>query len=70
MTSKMGEEGKVALRNVRRDAMKAIEKSEKDGLIGEDERKNLEDKIQKLTDEYVKKVDALMKAKADELTKV
>lgn len=70
VTSKMGEEGKVAIRNVRRDAMKSIEKLEKDGVIGEDGRKDLEDAIQKLTDEYVKTVDSLMKAKSDELTTV
>ncbi|WPT11026.1 Ribosome-recycling factor [Picochlorum sp. SENEW3] len=70
VTSRMGEEGKVAVRNIRRDAMKSIEKLEKDGDIGEDGRKNLEDVVQKLTDDYVKQIDALMKAKSDELTKV
>lgn len=70
VTSKMGEEGKVAVRNIRRDAMKTVEKLEKDGDIGEDGRKNLEDVVQKLTDDYVKQIDALMKAKSDELTKV
>lgn len=68
--SKLGEEGKVAIRNVRRDAMKAVEKSEKDGNIGEDERKGLEAAVQKLTDEYVKEVDKLIKVKTEELTKV
>ncbi|PSC74980.1 ribosome-recycling chloroplastic [Micractinium conductrix] len=68
--SKLGEEGKVALRNVRRDAMKAIEKLEKDGAIGEDQRKDLEAAVQKLTDEYVKQVEVLIKGKSDELTKV
>jgi ribosome recycling factor len=70
ITSKMGEDGKVAIRNVRRDAMKTIEKLEKDGSIGEDGKKDLESSIQKLTDEYIKQVDGLMKAKSDELTKV
>lgn len=70
ITSKMGEDGKVAIRNVRRDAMKTIEKLEKDGSIGEDGKKDLESAIQKLTDEYIKQVDGLMKAKSDELTKV
>jgi len=67
--SKLGEEGKVAVRNVRRDAMKAVEKLGK-GALGEDGAKGLEDKVQKLTDEYVKKVEALIKAKSDELAKV
>lgn len=67
---KLGEEGKVALRNVRRDAMKAIEKLEKDGVIGEDQRKDLEAAVQKMTDEYVKQVEGMIKSKGDELTKV
>ncbi len=70
VVSKLGEEGKVAVRNVRRDAMKAIEKLEKDGSIGEDGRKDLEAAVQKLTDEYIKQVDALIKSKTEELTKV
>lgn len=68
--SKLGEEGKVAIRNVRRDAMKAIEKLEKDGAIGEDGRKGLEAAVQKLTDDYIKQVDGIIKAKNEELTKV
>jgi ribosome recycling factor len=70
IVNKLGEEGKVAIRNVRRDSMKVIEKLEKDGSIGEDGRKDLETAVQKLTDEYVKQVDALIKSKSDELTKV
>jgi ribosome recycling factor len=68
--SKLGEEGKVAVRNVRRDAMKTIEKLEKDGSISEDQRKGMEAAVQKLTDDYVKQIDGLIKAKSDELTKV
>lgn len=70
VTSKMGEEGKVAVRNVRRDALKRVEKLEKDGAIGEDGKKDLETAVQKLTDEFVKQIDELIKAKSDELTKV
>jgi ribosome recycling factor len=70
VTSKMGEEGKVAVRNVRRDALKKVEKLEKDGVIGEDGKKDLESEVQKMTDDYVKQIDALIKAKSDELTKV
>jgi ribosome recycling factor len=57
-------------RNVRRDAMKQLEKLEKDGGIGEDGKKDLEGAIQKMTDSYVKDVDALVKGKTDELLKV
>ncbi|KAL4856849.1 Ribosome-recycling factor [Chlorella vulgaris] len=68
--SKLGEEGKVAIRNLRRDAMKTIEKLEKDGSVSEDGRKDLEAAVQKLTDEYVKQIEGLIKSKGDELTKV
>ena len=70
IVSKLGEEGKVAVRNVRRDAMKAIEKLEKDGSIGEDGKKDLEAAVQKLTDDYVKQIEGMVKSKTDELTKV
>lgn len=70
VTSKMGEEGKVAIRNVRRDALKRVEKLEKDGAIGEDGKKDLESTVQKLTDDFVKQIDELIKAKSEELTKV
>lgn len=70
IVNKLGEEGKVAIRNVRRDCMKTIEKLEKDGSIGEDGRKDLETAVQKLTDDYVKQVESLVKSKTEELTKV
>jgi ribosome recycling factor len=70
IVAKLAEEGKVAMRNVRRDAMKVIEKLEKDSAIGEDGRKDLEAAVQKLTDEYVKSVEKLAKSKSDELAKV
>ena len=60
----------MAVRNVRRDAMKAIEKLEKDGSIGEDGKKDLEAAVQKLTDDYVKQIEGMVKSKTDELTKV
>jgi len=65
--SKLGEEGKVALRNVRRDALKSIGKLEG---IGEDEIKTLEASIEKLTSGYVTQVDKLVKEKEGELSKV
>jgi ribosome recycling factor len=66
--SKLSEDGKVSIRNVRRDAMKQASKLEKDKSISEDELADLEKAIQELTDDYVKQVDALAKAKSDELT--
>jgi ribosome recycling factor len=57
-------------RNVRREAMKQVDKHEKDGDISEDEKKSLADSIQELTDDYVKQIDKLAKAKQDELVKI
>lgn len=54
--SKLSEEGKVAIRNVRRDAIKQAEKLEKDKVLGEDLAKDLQAAIQELTDDYIKQV--------------
>ena len=62
----MGEDGKVAVRNVRKDAMKRMDKHD----FSKDARKALEDAVQKVTDRYVKTVDDMTKAKGDELMKV
>lgn len=66
--SKLGEEGKVAIRNVRRDSMKTIDKM--DDSVSEDEKKSLEKAVQDLTDDYVKQIDSMIKAKQEELEKV
>lgn len=67
LVSKLGEDGKVALRNVRRDALKSIGKLEG---ISEDEIKTFEDGIEKLTTDYVKQVDKLVQEKEEEISKV
>jgi len=67
---KYGENAKVALRNIRRDVMDLIKKEKKDSLITEDDQKNLEDKLQKLTDEYIKKVDQMVEKKTSEVMSV
>ena len=67
LVSKLGEEGKVALRNVRRDALKSVGKLEG---ISEDEFRSLEDGIDKLTSNFVKQVDELVSQKEKEITKV
>ncbi len=59
----------LGCRNVRRDAMKTIDKLKKDGM-SEDEQKTREESIQELTDDYVKQIDSLVKSKQDELTSV
>lgn len=50
--------------------MKQVDKHEKDGDISEDEKKSLADSVQELTDDYVKQIDKLAKAKQDELIKI
>ena len=67
---KKGEEAKVALRNIRRDANDRIKKAEKDGDFTEDDSKQTEDKIQKLTDKYVEKIDKAIEEKTKEIMTV
>ncbi len=66
---KKGEEAKVAIRNVRRDAVDAMKKLEKED-VSEDEIKDLEDEVQKLTDSFIKKADDAVKKKTDEVMTV
>ncbi len=61
---------KVAVRNVRRDGMDSLKKQEKDGDISEDEHRRKSDEIQKLTDEFVSKVDALYHDKEKDIMSV
>ena len=68
--SKRGEESKVAIRNIRRDAIEAFKKQKKDGEITEDDLKELETKIQKLTDKYVANIDTIISAKEKEILEV
>jgi len=67
---KLAEEGKVGLRNIRRDAIDAIRKQEKSHDLSEDESRNLQDDIQKVTDEYTAKVDELLAIKEKDITTV
>ena len=67
---KYGEEGKVALRNIRRDAMEDFKKMKKNSEITEDDQKNLEKEIQDLTDKRCKDIDELTSKKETELMAV
>ncbi len=67
---KYGEEAKVAVRNIRRDAMDKFKKEQKKGEITEDDLKDLEKDMQKLTDDYTKEVDKLTAAKEKELFEI
>ncbi|MCR4956010.1 MAG: ribosome recycling factor [Lachnospiraceae bacterium] len=67
---KKGEEGKVALRNIRRDAIDTIKKAAKAEDLSEDVVSDIEDDIQKLTDKFVKKVDQTIEEKTKEIMTV
>jgi ribosome recycling factor len=66
----LAEEGRVALRNVRRDAITQLKALERDGKVGVDDLHRAEDRMQKLTDEHVKVVDELYKHKETEILEV
>ena len=67
---KYSEDAKVAVRNIRRDAMDKFKKEQKKGEITEDDLKDLEKDMQKLTDDYTKEVDKLTAAKEKELFEI
>ena len=67
---KKGEAAKVAIRNIRRDANDAVKKEAKANEISEDEQKQLEEKIQKLTDKYTKQIDQVIEGKSNEVMTV
>jgi ribosome recycling factor len=68
--SKYAEEGKISIRNIRRDAIDYVKKQEKASEISEDESKDLQDKIQKLTDKYAAKVEQVLAEKEKDILKV
>lgn len=70
VASKIAEEGKVALRNIRRDAVDEVRKQEKNSDISEDESRDQQDTIQQITDKFVKKIDELLSTKEKDITTV
>ena len=66
----MAEEGRVAVRNVRRDAIRHLEVLVKDGDVGDDEERAAETRVQKVTDEHVAKIDEILKRKEAEIMEV
>jgi ribosome recycling factor len=66
----MAEEGRVSVRNVRRDAIKHLEELAKGGDVGDDDERAAEGRVQKLTDEHVAKIDDLLKRKEAEIMEV
>ena len=67
---KYGEESKTAIRNIRRDAMEDFKAQKKKSEITEDDQKNAEKDMQKLTDDYVKQIDTLVEKKEKELSEI
>ncbi|HKK29885.1 MAG TPA: ribosome recycling factor [Alphaproteobacteria bacterium] len=70
VANRYAEQAKVAVRNVRRDGMDMLKTMEKEGEISKDEHKSMADRIQKLTDEHVKDIDAMTDAKEKEIMQV
>lgn len=70
IAAKYAEQGRVAVRNVRRDGMESLKKLEKDGHISEDDHKLWSDEIQELTDEHIKLIDELLATKQGEIMQV
>lgn len=67
LVRKLGEEGRIAIRNIRRDANEQIKKSEKEGDISEDDAYRDRDDIQKLTDKYIELLDEVISKKEEEI---
>ena len=64
------EDGRIAIRNVRRDTMKHLEELVRNGDVGDDDERRAEERVQKLTDEHVHKIDELLKRKETEILEV
>lgn len=70
MVKKYGEEAKVAVRNIRRDANESIKKAEKEGSLSADEARRYQEKIQKRTDEHIEQIDQMIEKKEAEIMEV
>jgi len=70
MVAKYAEEGKVSVRNIRRDAVDSVRKKKKSSELPEDEARDLQDKIQKLTDKYIARVDEVLADKEKDIMTV
>lgn len=70
LVKKFGEDAKIAIRNIRRDANEHLKKAEKAKELSEDLRYDAEDEVQKLTDKHIKTIDELIKEKEKEILEV
>ncbi len=70
IVKKMGEQGKIAIRNIRRDANEDLKELEGEKLISKDERHQNMEKVQKITDSFIRKIDEALSAKEEEILEV
>lgn len=70
LVKRTGEDAKVAIRNIRRDANEEMKKKEKNGEMSEDESRRAQEEIQKMTDQYIREVDDIITAKEKEVMEV
>ena len=70
LAAKYAEEGRVGIRNIRRDAIDTIRKQEKNSEISEDEERDQQENLQKLTNKYIARIDELLAEKEKEITTV
>lgn len=70
LCKKFAEDGRIAVRNVRREALEHLKKMEKEEHFSEDDRKRAENEVQKLTDKYIKLIDELLEHKEKEIMEV
>ena len=70
VASKYSEAARISVRNIRRDAIETIRKDEKSGAISEDERHNYESDVQKVTDNFVGEIDAMLVKKENDITSI
>jgi ribosome recycling factor len=70
VAGKYAEQQRIAVRNVRRDAMEHLKKSEKDHVISQDEHKRHTEEVQKVTDDHIRKIDEMLRHKEEEIMQV
>ncbi len=70
LVRKNGENAKIAIRNIRRDGIDEVRKMEKNKELTEDEKKQAEDEIQKITDKFIKEIDSITEKKEEELMEI
>jgi len=70
LVHRLAEDGRVAVRNIRRDILKDLKEAKTEGLIGEDTERRAEEQLQKATDDHVRQIDELLKRKEQEILEV